>query len=42
MVYAQWFLKNANREMGKNIQDFSHEVHRHLTAVIAGQEPKGT
>ncbi|HBI81473.1 MAG TPA: sigma-54-dependent Fis family transcriptional regulator [Bacteroidales bacterium] len=26
MVYAQWFLKNANREMGKNIQDFSHEV----------------
>lgn len=26
MVYAHWFLNNANREMGKNIQDFSPEV----------------
>lgn len=26
MLYAQWFLKNANREMGKNIQDFSPQA----------------
>lgn len=26
MVYAQWFLKNANREMGKNIHDFTPQA----------------
>lgn len=26
MLYAHWFLKNANREMGKNIQDFSPQA----------------
>ena len=26
MVYAQWFLNNANREMGKSIHDFSPEA----------------
>jgi len=26
MVYAHWFLNNANREMGKCIQDFSPEA----------------
>ncbi len=26
MVYAQWFLNNANREMGKSIHDFTPEA----------------
>jgi len=26
MMYAQWFLSNANREMGKTIRDFSAEA----------------
>lgn len=26
MVYAHWFLKNANRELGKNIKDFSEQA----------------
>lgn len=26
MLYAHWFLKNANREMGKNIQDYSPQA----------------